>query len=552
MSVFDSAWSVLKAPQMVRFSQGPRGKVRTQKEKKYFRDLVKRAILQGKDVASDKRLSPEAMRAVFGVDRVTEDMLDYKRDNKGRTVKDKDGKLIPNNPKVIDAFNEIFNQYYTKDRKKEFRDNPQKYGATASFFEDAKERKANMRGDFSRLDDTAAMNPHADRESTPEERVMQALANFKPTTRKEINQKSTELQRILGMDMNNKNFNLLRDFLYTRHPQLKPKEKPSVDNTSTASRVASNLRTTPILPKQGDKQTTLADFGGSLEEKPIVPKPEKTSNKKLIEEMIGRAEQLQRVATANEKAGKDVTATGHLERLDDVLEELQNLGVGLDNYNETAKEMGIKRPQVADAVRPAPPPPPPPPPEDTQSSGGIPLTDSGIIDISRLGEMFASPAKAPAPAPVPAPAKAPVKVQQTTQKPTGTPTLASIMGSTTAPPAPTAAPTAAPTTAPELSERDKLVQDIQENIGPGRNSQRVERMLDEHKANNPIDDHLRLLGDAGHMGRLAEHVGVPIRQYSTVYQRLGENPEMYGLSPDSSDADIHNHIMGMFDPEMAY
>ena len=80
----------------------------------------------------------------------------------------------------------------------------------------------------------------------------------------------------------------------------------------------------------------------------------------------------------------------------------------------------------------------------------------------------------------------------------------------------------------------------------------ADRALDEHKANNPIDDHLRLLGDVGHMGRLAEHVNVPIRQYSTVYQRLGENPEMYGLSPDASSTDIHNHIMGMFDPEMAY
>ena len=80
----------------------------------------------------------------------------------------------------------------------------------------------------------------------------------------------------------------------------------------------------------------------------------------------------------------------------------------------------------------------------------------------------------------------------------------------------------------------------------------ADRTLDEHKANNPIDDHLRLLGDVGHMGRLAEHVGVPIRQYSTVFQRLGGNPEMYGLSPDASSADIHNHIMGMFDPEMAY
>ena len=543
MSVFDSAWSVLKAPQMVRFSQGPRGKVKTQKEKRYFRDLVKRAILQGKDVASDKRLSPEAMRATFGVDRVTEDMLDYKRDNRGRTVKDKDGNMIPNNPRAMNAFNKIFKRYYTEDTKKKFRANPEKYGATGAFFEDPKDRKANRTGDFSSLDDTAAMNPQAEREYTSTERVMRALANFKPTTRREINQKSTEIQRIMEMDMTKENFNKVRDILYNEFPELKPKEKPSVDNTSTASRVASNLRTNPILPKDGDKQTTLADFGGDLQDKPIVPKPEKKDNKTLIEEMISRAEQLKRVADANTKAGKDVTATGHLERLDDVLEQLQGQGVGLDEYNERAKAAGIKNPRAADAVKPAPPPPKRS--ESTQPSGGIPLTESGTIDIERLGEMFASDLS-PTEAPTKAPAKAPVKVQQTTQKPTGTPTLESIMGSITAPPAPTAAPTAAP----ELSERDMLVENIRRQMTSSPDL--ADRTLDEHKANNSIDDHLRLLGDVGHMGRLAEHVNVPIRQYSTVYQRLGENPEMYGLSPDSSSADIHNHIMGMFDPEMAY
>jgi len=544
VSVFDSAWSVLKAPRMVRFSQGPRGKVKTQKEKRYFRDLVKQAILQGKDVASDKRLSPEAMRATFGVDRVTEDMLDYKRDNRGRTLKDKDGKLIPNNPEVMNAFNEIFNQYYTQDRKREFRAEPQKYGATGAFFEDPKDRKANRTGDFSGLDDTAAMNPQAERESTPKERMMRALANFKPTTRREINQKSTEIQRILEMEMTNENFKKVRNALYNEFPELKPKEKPPVDNTSATARAQSNLLTNPILPKQGDKQTTLADFGRDLQEKPIVPKPEKKDNKTLIEEMISRAEQLQRVATANEKAGKDVTATGHLERLDDVLEQLQNEGVGLNEYNERAKAMGIKNPRAADAVRPAAPPPKRS--ESTQPSGGIPLTESGTIDISRLGEMFASPAKAPVEAPVEAPAKAPVKVQQTTQKPTGTPTLESIMGSTTAPPAPTAAPTAAR----EPSERDMLVENIRNQMQINPNI--ADKALDQHKANNPIDDHLRLLGDVGHMGRLAEHVNVPLQQYSTVFQRLEGNPEMYGLSPDASSADVHNHIMGMFNPEMAY
>lgn len=541
MSAFDSAWSVLKAPQMVRFSQGPRGKVKTQKEKRYFRDLVKRAILQGKDVASDKRLSPEAMRATFGVDRVTEDMLDYKRDNRGRTVKDKDGKLIPNNPEVMNAFNEIFNQYYTKDRKREFRDNPQKYGATASFFEDAKDAKANRTGDFSRLDNTAAMNPQADSESTMLERMERMLNNFKPTTRKEVNKKASEILRNLGYKTyTSQEFANLRDYLLQRYPDIQTKQKPApVDNTSAASRVASNLRTNPILPKDGDRQTTLGDFGGDLQENPIVPKPEKKDNKTLIEEMISRAEKLKQVADANTKAGKDVTAQGHLERLDKVMEELEGKGVGLDEYNERAKAMGIKNPTAADAVRPTAPPPKQS--ESTQPSGSIPLTESGTIDIERLGEMFASdlsPAKAPA--------KAPVKVQQTTQKPTGTPTLESIMGSITA----SSAPTAAPTAAREPSERDMLVENIRSQMT--NNPDFADRALDEHKANNPIDDHLRLLGDVGHMGRLAEHVNVPLQQYSTVFQRLGENPEMYGLSPDSSNADIHNHIMGMFDPEMAY
>ena len=544
MSAFDSAWSVLKAPQMVRFSQGSRGKVKTQKEKRYFRDLVKRAILQGKDVASDKRLSPEAMRATFGVDRVTEDMLDYKRDNRGRTVKDKDGKLIPNNPEVMNAFNEIFNQYYTKDRKREFRDNPQKYGATASFFEDPKDRKANRTGDFSRLDDTAAMNPQAERESTVSERLERMLDGFKPTTRKEVNRKASDILRNLGYKTyTSEEFAALRDSLLQRYPDIQTKQKPPVDNTSATARAQSNLRTNPILPKQGDKQTTLADFGRGLQENPIVPKPEKKDNKALIEEMIGRAEQLKRVADANTKEGKDVTATGHLERLDDVLEQLQNEGVGLDEYNERAKAMGIKNPTAADAVKPAAPPPKQS--ESTQSSGSIPLTESGTIDIERLGEMFASDLS-PTEAPAKAPAKAPVKVQRTTQKPTGTPTLESIMGSITAPPAPTAAPTAVR----EPSERDMLVENIRSQMT--NNPDFADRALDEHKANNPIDDHLRLLGDVGHMGRLAEHVNVPLQQYSTVYQRLGENPEMYGLSPDSSSADIHNHIMGMFDPEMAY
>ena len=544
MSVFDSAWSVLKAPQMVRFSQGPRGKVKTQKEKRYFRDLVKRAILQGKDVASDRRLSPEAMRATFGVDRVTEDMLDYKRDNRGRTVKDKDGKMIPNNPEVMNAFNEIFNQYYTKDRKREFRDNPQKYGATASFFEDAKDAKANRTGDFSRLDDTAAMNPQAERESTVGERVERMLDGFKPTTRKEVNKKTSEILRNLGYKTyTSKEFAALRDSLLQRYPEIQTKQKPSVDNTSATARAQSNLRTNPILPKQGDKQTTLADFGRSLEEEPIVPKPKKEDNKALIEEMIGRAEQLKRVADANMREGKDVTAQGHLERLDKVMEELEGKGVGLDEYTNIAQnKLGIKEPLVPDAVKPASPPPPP---EDTQPSGRIPLTESGTIDIERLGEMFASDLS-PTEAPAKAPAKAPVKVQRTTQKPTGTPTLESIMGSITA----SSAPTAAPTAAREPSERDMLVENIRSQMT--NNPDFADRALDEHKANNPIDDHLRLLGDVGHMGRLAEHVNVPLQQYSTVFQRLGENPEMYGLSPDSSNADIHNHIMGMFDPEMAY
>ena len=542
MSVFDSAWSVLKAPQMVRFSQGPRGKVKTQKEKKYFRDLVKQAILQGKDVASDKRMSPEAIRAIFGVDRVTEDMLDYKRDNRGRVVKDKDGNSIPNNPRALNAFNEIFKRYYTKDRKEEFRANPKKYGATGAFFEDPKDRRANRTGDFSRLDDTAAMNPQAERESTPTERAKKALAGFKPTTRSEINRKATEILRILNQKTSTDNFNQVRDLLYSMHPELKPKEKPPVDNTSTASRVASNLLANPILPKDGDKQPTLDDFGGDLQQNPIVPKkPDKKTSKTTpdIEEMIIQAEKLIRVANANQNAGKDVTATGHFERLDDVLERLKNQGVGVNEYNDTAKKLGIKRPQVADAVRPTPPPPPT---EDTQSNGGLPLTPDGQIDIGALGSMYASQ-QAPA-------AKPPVKVQQNTQAPTETTDLESVESVLESLMPSASAPASAP--APELSERDRFVQDIQRNFGAGLNNQRAERMLDEHKANNPIDDHVRLLGDVGHMGRLSEHVGLPIESYSKLYQNLMDNPESYGLSDGASSADAHNHIMGLFDPNLRY
>ena len=542
MSVFDSAWSVLKAPNesyRVRYMSGARGIPRETSERKYLRNLFKTSMLEGKFPASDDRLTPDQMMQLFGVERLRPQMLELERDKRGNFKQDKDGKAIPLNPEIYEKFKDIRDNYIKRIRQ-DFRSNPQRYGATASFTVGQGELRANKRGDFSEIDNTATMNPQAERESSMGERMERMLDNFNPTTRKEVNQKTTEILRNLGYsNFKTDEFTALRDALLQRYPDIQTKRRAPVDNTSTASRVASNLLTNPILPKDGDKQTTLTDFGGDLQEKPIVPKPEKKDNKTLIEEMIGRAEQLKRVADANTKAGKDVTATGHLERLDDVLEQLQNEGVGLNEYNERAKAMGIKNPIAADAVKPAAPPPKRS--ESTQPSGGIPLTESGTIDIERLGEMFASdlsPAKAPA--------KAPVKVQQTTQKPTATPTLESIMDSITAPPAPTAAPTAAR----ELSERDMLVENIrnQMQINPSI----ADKALDQHKANNPIDDHLRLLGDVGAMGRLAEHVNVPLQQYSTVFQRLEGNPEMYGLSPDASSADVHNHIMGMFNPEMAY
>jgi len=540
VSVFDSAWSVLKAPNdlyRVRHMSGPRGTPKETGEGKYLKNLFKTSMLEGKLPASDERLTPDKMMQLFGVERLTPEMLELERDKKGNYKKDKDGKSIPVNPEIRNRYIAI-RDAYVKSIRQEFRSNPQKFGATASFPVGQGEVQANKRGDFSSIDDTAAMNPQAERESSLGERAMRALAGFKPTTRKEINQKSTEIQRILGMEMNNDNFNKVRDTLYRKFPELKPKEKSPVDNKSTASRIASNLLTNPILPKDGDNQMTLDDFGGDLQQNPIVPKPEKKDNKALIEEMINQAEKLQRVANANVKEGKDVTATGHLERLDKVLEQLENQGVGLDEYNETAKKLGIKRPQVADAVRPTPPPPPPT--EDTQSNGGLPLTPDGQIDIAALGSMYASQ-QAPA-------AKPPVKVQQNTQAPTETTDLESVesvLESLTP-----SAPAPAPAPAPELSERDMLVEKIRSQMRI--NPDMANRTLDEHKANNPIDDHLRLLGDVGHMGRLAEHVGLPLQQYSTAFQMLEGNPEDYGLSPDASSADAHNHIMGLFDPNLRY
>ena len=540
MSVFDSAWSVLKAPNesyRVRYMSGARGTPKETSERKYLRNMFKTSMLEGKFPASDDRLTPEQMMQLFGVERLTPEMLELERDKKGNFKQDKDGKAIPLNPEIYEKFKDIRDDYIKRIRQ-DFRSNPQKYGATASFPVGQGELRANKRGDFSEIDNTATMNPLPP-ESSKGERLERMLANFNPTTTKEVNKKAHEVLRNLGFEgYKAKDFAAMRDYILGMHPNIETKEKPApVDNTSTASRVASNLRTKPILPKDGDKQTTLADFGRDLQEKPIVPKTDNKDNKTLIEEMINQAEKLKQVADANTKEGKDVTATGHLERLDDVLEQLQNQGVGLDEYNERAKAMGIKDPIAADAVRPTPPPPP----EDTLSSGSIPLTDSGVIDIERLNEMFASdlsPAKAPA--------QAPVKVQQTTQKPTGPSTLESIMNSIMA----SSASTAAPTAAREPSERDMLVENIRNQMQINPNM--ANRTLDEHKANNPIDDHLRLLGDVGHMGRLAEHVGVPLRQYSTVFQRLEGNPEDYGLSPDASSADVHNHIMGMFDSEMKY
>lgn len=544
MSIFDSAWSVLKAPSesyRVRYMSGARGTPKETSEGKYLKNLFKTSMLEGKLPASDERLTPDQMMRLFGVERLTPQMLDFERDKKGNFKQTKEGRAIPLNPEIYEKFKTIRDNYIKKIRQ-DFRSNPQKYGATASFTMGQGELRANKKGDFSELDNTPEMNPLPP-ESSMGERLERMLANFNPTTRKEVNKKAHEILTNLGFKgYKPKEFAMMRDHILSMHPNIETKEKPApVDNTSTASRVASNLRTNPILPKDGDRQTTLGDFGGDLQDKPILPegtpqsKPQATELPS-IEDMVAHAEKLKRTADANEKEGKDVTAQGHLERLDDLMEELEGKGVDLDQYTNIAQnKLGIKEPLVPDAVKPGERIP------DLKPEVGpnvLPFDEDGNIDTNAMMNMFSSGEIRLPPPPKKDDTQPEVKKPNVNMD-----DAMSVLG-LRAGPAQDTAP------APQLTDHQTLVQRLRSQMVNDPTG--VERFLDDHKGSNEIDDHIRLLGDIGHMGRISDHLNIPLRQYSQGYQRVEENPEMYGLSSDASGADIHNHIVGMFDPELAY
>ena len=548
MSIFDSAWSVLKAESYrVRFPSGPRGTPREISEGRYLRNLFKTSMLEGKLPASDERLTPEQMMQLFGVERLTPEMLGHERDKKGNFKQTKDGKGIPLNPEIFERYKAVRDNYIKKIRQ-DFRSNPQKYGATASFTVGGQgEVKANKTGDFSDLDNTPEMNPLGS-ESSLGERLERLLANFNPTTRKEVNKKAHEVLTNLGFKgYKPKEFAMMRDHILGMHPNIETKEKPApVDNTSTASRVASNLRTKPILPKDGDRQTTLGDFGGDLQEKPILPEGTSQSKPQVtdlpsIEEMVAHAERLKRTADANEQEGSpagDVAAQRLFEYLDDQMEQLQNQGVDLDKYTDIAQnKLGIKDPLVPNALRPANRIP------DLKPEIGpneLPFDEDGNIDTNAMMNMFSSgEIRLPPP-----PKKDDTQTQPEVKRPdVNMDDAMSVLG-LRAGPAQDTAP------APQLTDHQTLVQRLRSQMVNDPTG--VERFLDDHKGSNEIDDHIRLLGDIGHMGRIADHLNIPLRQYSQGYQRVEENPEMYGLSSDASGADIHNHIVGMFDPELAY
>ena len=546
MSIFDSAWSVLKADSYrVRYMSGARGTPREISEGRYLKNLFKTSMLEGKLPASDERLTPEQMMQLFGVERLTPEMLGHERDKKGNFKQTKDGKGIPLNPEIFERYKTIRDNYIKKIRQ-DFRSNPQKYGATASFPLGQGELRANKKGDFSELDNTPEMNPLPS-ESSMGQRFERMLAGFNPTNKSEINKKAHEILRNLGLPGKDSGqtygdvFNMVRDHLYNKFPQFKPEEKTPVDNTSATSRVASNLRTNPILPKDGDRQTTLGDFGGDLKDKPILPegtpqsKPEATELPS-IEEMVAHAEKLKRTADANEKEGKDVTAQDHLQRLDDLMEQLQNQGVDLNQYTDIAQnKLGIKEPLVPDAVKPGERIP------NLKPEVGpnvLPLDEDGNIDTNAMMNMFSSGEIRLPPPPKKDDTQPEVKSPDVNMD-----DAMSVLGLRAAP-----AQDAAP--APQLTDHQTLVQRLRSQMVNDPTG--VERFLDDHKGSNEIDDHIRLLGDIGHMGRISDHLNIPLRQYSQGYQRVQENPEMYGLSPNASGADIHNHIVGMFDPELAY
>jgi hypothetical protein len=545
VSIFDSAWSVLKAESYrVRFPSGPRGTPREISEGRYLRNLFKTSMLEGKLPASDERLTPEQMMQLFGVERLTPEMLGHERDKKGNFKQTKDGKGIPLNPEIFERYKTIRDNYIKKIRQ-DFRSNPQKYGATASFPVGGQDEvKANKRGDFSGLDNTTVMNPPPP-ESSMGQRLERMLANFNPTNKKEVNKKAHEVLRNLGYEKYKPHqFAAMRDHILGMHPNIETKEKPApVDNTSTASRVASNLRTNPILPKDGDnRQTTLGDFGESLQAKPILP--EGTSQSKTeatelpsIEEMVAHAEKLKQVADANEKEGKDVTAQDHLKRLDDLMEQLEDQGVDLDQYTNIAQnKLGIKEPLVPNTVKPAKRI------SDLKPEIGpneLPFDEDGNIDTNAMMNMFSSGEIR-----LPPPPKNDDTQPEVKRPDVNMDDAMSVLGLRAGPAQDTTAP------APQLTDHQTLVQRLRSQMVNDPTG--VERFLDDHKGSNEIDDHIRLLGDIGHMGRISDHLNIPIQQYSQGYQRVQENPEMYGLSSDASAADIHNHIVGMFDPELAY
>ena len=547
MSIFDSAWSVLKAPSesyRVRFPSGPRGTPRETSEGRYLRNLFKTSMLEGKLPASDERLTPDQMMRLFGVERLTPEMLGFEKDKKGNTKQTKEGRGIPLNPEIFERYKTIRDNYIRNIRQ-DFRSNPQKYGATASFTVGGQgEVKANKTGDFSGVDNTIDMNPLPP-ESSMGERLERMLTNFNPTTRKEVNKKAHEILTNLGFKgYKPHQFAAMRDHILGMHPNIETKEKPApVDNTSAASRVTSNLRTNPILPKDGDnRQTNLGDFGGDLQEKPILPEGTPQSKPQVtdlpsIEEMVAHAEKLKRTADANEKEGKDVTAQGHLERLDDLMEELEGKGVDLDQYTNIAQnKLGIKEPLVPDTVKPANRIP------DLKPEVGpnvLPFDEHGNIDTNAMMNMFSSGEIR-----LPPPPKKDDTQPEVERPDVNMDDAMSVLGLRAGPTQDTTAP------APQLTDHQTLVQRLRSQMVNDPTG--VERFLDDHKGSNEIDDHIRLLGDIGHMGRISDHLNIPLRQYSQGYQRVQENPEMYGLSSDASAADIHNHIVGMFDPELAY